>query len=333
MPEGSLESKPTWWNASGRSTTSAFFVYVGIGRRDTVLKNTVHRPNSLLMQVEGVCLMRYYMTSFAILLALIAFSPTPTMAKGPGGGGGEGGGHANGARAGGGEQGGEHQAGVSAGEQGAEHQAKVSGDEQGGEHQVGVAAGKQGGNAGTNLGVRSKAGDAAVQGMKPHQVYDAHNRPEFAAGNGEGRDSWRYRWDNGRWWFWGADNRWMWYGDDGQWLDNSNAYVVQRPISEGFSGGPIKIINPAKNGATLNYTLDGNAFSLPPGYSQELREDRAREIQFSRGANLAPTRYGLQAGLYTFARTDGGLELYHSEFPKMAAPQPPKAAPTKPSAQ
>ena len=189
--------------------------------------------------------MRRCMTSFAILLALIAFSPTSIMAKGPGGGGGggggggEGGGHANGVRAGGGEQGGEHH-----------------------------------GNAAIDVGVRSKADDAGVQGMKPHQVYDARNRPEFSAAKGEGRDSWRYCWDNGRWWFWGPDNRWMWYGDDGQWLNYGNAYVVQRPIAEGFSGGPIKIVNPAENKVTLNYTLGGQAFSLPPGYSQELREDR-----------------------------------------------------------
>ena len=229
------------------------------------------------------------MTLVAILLALIAFSPTPIMAKGPGGGGGgggEGGGHASGVRAGGGEQSGEHQAGVSAGEQSGDHR----------------------GNAAIDGGVQSKAGDAGVQGMKPHQVYDARNRPEFSAGKGEGRDSWRYRWDNGRWWFWGADNRWMWYGDDGQWLNYGNAYVVQRPISEGFSGGPIKIVNPAENKVTLNYTLDGNAFAIPPGYSQELREDRAWVIEFSRGANSDQTRYGLQSGVYTFSRTDQGLE-------------------------
>ena len=75
----------------------------------------------------------------------------------------------------------------------------------------------------------------------------------------------------------------MWYGDDGRWLNYGNAYVVQRPILEDFSGGPIKIVNPAKNGVTLNYTLDGNAFTIPPGYSQDLREDRAWVIEFSRG--------------------------------------------------
>jgi hypothetical protein len=169
--------------------------------------------------------------------------------------------------------------------------------------------------------------------MTPHKAFDAHNRPEFSGGNGEGRDSWRYRWDNGRWWFWGADNRWMWYGDEGRWLNYGNAYVVQRPILEGFSGGPIKIVNPANNGVTLNYTLDGNAFTIPPGYSQELREDRAWVIEFNRGANSDQTRYGLQSGVYTFSRTDHALELYRSEFPPAVATRPPKAVPTNPSPQ
>ncbi len=290
------------------------------------------------MQVERLCLMRCCMTSFAILLALIAFSPTQTMAKGPGGGGHGGGqdGVQSGGQGGnqaGGEQGGDRQTKVGGGEQKGDHQAKVGSGEQGGDHQVGIGGGKQGDNAGTNLGVQSNTGGSEGQGMKPHQVYDARNRPEFSGGKGDGRDSWRYRWDNGHWWFWGPDNRWMWYGDDDRWMNYGNAYVVQRPIVEGFSGGPIKIVNPAENKVTLNYTLGGQAFSLPPGYSQELREDRAWEIQFSRGTNSDPTRYGLQSGLYTFARTDGGLELYHSAFPKTVAPQPPKAVPTNPSPQ
>jgi hypothetical protein len=245
------------------------------------------------------------------------------MAKGPGGGGG-GGNRASGVRAGGAEQGGGHQASISGGERGSEHQAAVGGDEQGDDHH---------GSSGINVGMRSNAGESGSQAITPHKVYDARNRPDFTSGKEESRDSWRYRWDNGRWWFWGADNRWMWYGDDGRWMDYGNAYVVQRPISEGFSGGPIKIVNPAKNGVTLNYTLDGNAFTIPPGYSQELREDRAWVIEFSRGTNLDQTRYGLQSGVYTFAGTDQGWELYRGEFPQVVATQPPKAAPTNPSPQ
>ena len=54
------------------------------------------------------------------------------------------------------------------------------------------------------------------------------------------------------------------------------------------SGGSITITNPATNFATLSYTLDGRAYTIPPGYRQELREDRAWVIQFSRGAEAGP---------------------------------------------
>ena len=82
-----------------------------------------------------------------------------------------------------------------------------------------------------------------------------------------------------------------------------------------FSGGPITITNPATSKVTVSYTLDGNAYTIPPGYSQDVREDRAWVIQFSRGTNLEQARYGLQSGLYTFTSTDHGWELYRSELP------------------
>jgi hypothetical protein len=240
------------------------------------------------------------MTLFAILLALIAFSPTQTMAKGPGGGGGDN--HSAGAHASG-----EHHVGVG---------AQQNGDQQGG----------VGGNADINPAMHSNMGNIGGQAAAPHQAFDAHHHPEYSGGNGEGRDNGRYRWNNGHWWFWGANNQWMLYGDNGQWQPYGNAYVVQRPILEEFSGGPIKIVNPAKTGVTLTYTLDGTTFTMPPGYSQTLQEDRAWVIQFSRGANLNQARYGLQSGVYKFVRTDHGVELYHSGVQQTVAPPPPMAA-------
>jgi hypothetical protein len=256
------------------------------------------------------------MTSFVILLAMIAFSPTQGMAKGPTGGGG------GGNKDGGG--GGAHPSG-----------ARVETGQKGGDHHVGA-----GGNVGVNQGIRSNPGAFQGQGTKQNQVFDARHRPDFSGNNGEGRDTWRYRWDNDRWWFYGPDNRWMLYGDDGRWDYYGREYVVRRPILEEYSGGPIKIVNPAKNKATLSYTLDGNEFTIPPGYSQEIQEDRAWVIEFSRGDDLEDARYGLQTGVYTFARTKNGWELYRSDVQQSAAPQPPKAtlqppkdAPTAPAPQ
>jgi hypothetical protein len=32
-------------------------------------------------------------------------------------------------------------------------------------------------------------------------------------------NSWRYRWYEGRWWYWTPQNRWIWYSNDGRWVD------------------------------------------------------------------------------------------------------------------
>ena len=265
--------------------------------------------------------MRYYMTMIAILLALIAFVPVQTLAKGPGSGGGGGGG-GSGKSSSGGSNSDNRSSGI-----------HINSGAKSGDHQT---SGNTGGNINTgpriNLDKGMKSGKSIGDGMNMPKTFDANNRfdadhrPEFTGGHGEGRENSRYRWDNGRWWFWGPGNQWMWYGD-GRWQNYGNAYAVRRPILENFSGGPIKIVNPLKNGVTLSYMLDNNAYTIPPGFSQDLQADRAWMIQFSRGENMDQARYGLQSGLYTFTRTDHGWELYRSEFPQTTAPL---AAPENP---
>jgi hypothetical protein len=244
--------------------------------------------------------MKFIMSSFAILLAMVAFGPNTASAKDPGSGKGQ----------------------SNSGQQ--KNWQQNSGQQGSGLHVFD--------NSGIKLGVGSNFSPPGNVGIKmnTHQNFDAKNKPEFS-GMKEGHDDWRYRFDNGRWWFWGPGDRWMWYGDDGRWLDYGNAYVVRRPILENFSGGPIKIVNPTKNAVTLSYLLNGVVYSIPPGYSQDLSEDRAWLIQFSRGANLDQARYGLQSGVYTFTSTNNGWELFRSEFPQTTAPLPPTAAPTNPS--
>jgi hypothetical protein len=242
------------------------------------------------MQVKEKGTMRFITTSLAILLALAAFGPTQTMAKEPNGGQGKG--HPAAGQQGGGQQG--------AGQLGT------------------VRPGTQR-EAGPNPG-QTGAARASVPQSAGGQVNRQYSVDSGARAT---PDSWRYRSDNGRWWYWTPQNRWMWYGDDGQWMDYradtypaaANAYVVQRPIVPNFSGSPITISNPATSSVTLSYTLDGNVYTIPPGYSQDLREDRAWVIQFSRGENLDQARYGLQSGLYTFTSTDHGWELFRSELP------------------
>jgi hypothetical protein len=246
------------------------------------------------MQAKEERLMRFLMISLAILLTLAAFDPTQTMAKDPGGGQGRGLGPA-------------HPGG---GQQSARQPSVV---------QPAIALHHE---AGPNPGRTLDAGTNA------HQSAGAQVHPQFSVGAGAAAspDSWRYRSDNGRWWYWTPQNRWMWYGDDGRWVDYAsvdavNTYVVERPVvasplpDANFSGGPITITNPATNNVTITYTLDGTAYTIQPGYSQNLREDRAWVIQFSRGANLEQAQYGLHSGMYSFTSTDHGWDLYRSELP------------------
>ena len=241
--------------------------------------------------------MRFFMSSFSILLALVAFGPSQSIAREPGGG--QGGGHSGGG------------------------QPSVQ------QHGPGNAAVLH--NAGPNMGratfVAPNLNRAApgVLNVLPNAEVRVH--PVFPIGVGIGAavvaENWRYRSEGGRWWYWTPQNRWMWYGDNGQWSnysDTANAYVVERPIlqnplpEENFSGGPITISNPTTNSVSLSYTLDGVAYTIAPGYNQDFREDRAWVIQFSRGTNLDQVQYGLQSGLYTFTRTNRGWELFRSEL-------------------
>ena len=65
--------------------------------------------------------------------------------------------------------------------------------------------------------------------------------PTPAAGD---KTDWRYRWYNGRWWYWTEKNRWMWYSNDGQWVafdPNNPPPVVVTPVypypPRGYWGG------------------------------------------------------------------------------------------------
>ena len=55
-------------------------------------------------------------------------------------------------------------------------------------------------------------------------------------------DRWRYRWHNGKWWYWTSENRWMYHNGD-QWLNHEPAPVVipdggnpEQPYTTGYGG-------------------------------------------------------------------------------------------------
>lgn len=76
--------------------------------------------------------------------------------------------------------------------------------------------------------------------------------------------------------------------------------------------GPVRILNPASNEATLSFTVNGQRYTVPPGRHQDLPAAAGQVIEFDRGGDRGPTRYSLHGGLYTFTPTDQGWELYHT---------------------
>ena len=62
-------------------------------------------------------------------------------------------------------------------------------------------------------------------------------------------NNWRYRWFNGRWWYWTPQDRWMWYSSDGHWVE-FHANRAPPAVAENYD-------NPA---------YDGGYYYPAPGY-------------------------------------------------------------------
>jgi hypothetical protein len=69
----------------------------------------------------------------------------------------------------------------------------------------------------------SSPGTAVIKQPTANTVWD--NRP----------DPWRYKWENGRWWYYAPDNRWMWYSAPGGWT----YYALPRSYTTGYGGVPV----------------------------------------------------------------------------------------------
>lgn len=124
---------------------------------------------------------------------------------------------------------------------------------------------------------------------------------------------------------------------------NGNNYqrrtVVVQPKRAG-DGLPIKIFSLDDAGTKLSYTLNGTPYSIEPGESQMLVNDRQWTITFDRGGDFGSGEYVLSPGQYWFELTsDHGWELYHdadvSKLTKAGGdqgqknPLPPAPAPSK----
>jgi len=62
-------------------------------------------------------------------------------------------------------------------------------------------------------------------------------------------------------------------------------------------------------GSAVNYTVDGQKFSMEPEYRQVIPRERI-VVAFNRGGSYGNARYGISEGTYKFTPTDRGWELY-----------------------
>jgi hypothetical protein len=97
-------------------------------------------------------------------------------------------------------------------------------------------------------------------------------------------------------------------------------YAVAAPVyvapdaSNPAPTADIRLINPAKNGVTLRFRLDGGAVqTLPAGTSMALTQ--ASVLSFNRGGDAGWGRYELTDGTYRFASANGAWDLIHDEGP------------------
>lgn len=92
---------------------------------------------------------------------------------------------------------------------------------------------------------------------------------------------------------------------EGEPIDDSE--TTPKLVDEG-----ILITNPLENGVAVNYTINGHAYSMEPGFSQTLPSGQWT-IQFDRGDGR-DARYSMYDGTYAFGAGQVGWELYRQSF-------------------
>ncbi len=74
----------------------------------------------------------------------------------------------------------------------------------------------------------------------------------------------------------------------------------------------VRIVNPAETQTTLGFAVNGRAYSLEAGKAQDLELADSAVVEFDRGSGNETGRYSLSEGVYSFASTPQGWELYRS---------------------
>ena len=72
----------------------------------------------------------------------------------------------------------------------------------------------------------------------------------------------------------------------------------------------VRIVNPAETQSTLSFAINGRAYSLEAGKTQELELTANMVIEFDHGTENKTGRYVLSDGTYHFVPTPQGWDLH-----------------------
>jgi hypothetical protein len=118
--------------------------------------------------------------------------------------------------------------------------------------------------AGANVGPRTDVGAGANVGGP-----GARAEGRLDTGNNAGTDrgeGWRFRMNNGRWWYWSPENRWSYY-DNGNWTEFQGGQGYTANYAPDTSGGTGDCTTPAGGyGAMPNADQNGYVTGLDPHY-------------------------------------------------------------------
>jgi len=146
---------------------------------------------------------------------------------------------------------------------------------------------------------------------------------------GVGGDQARYSLTEASYTFTLTEKGWELYNTTAASLTTTNSASVDPPVTATSSAAVdppatttqdsqdskrLVLINPNDSAGSVNYMLDGNAYTLEPGKSQDLTIYARCLVEFDRGIGDAGARYTLADGSYSFTVTDKGWELYNTTY-------------------
>jgi hypothetical protein len=75
----------------------------------------------------------------------------------------------------------------------------------------------------------------------------------------------------------------------------------------------VHLVNPAETQTSLGFAVNGQAYTLEAGQSQDIQINDATVIEFDRGSDDQTGRYTLNEGTYRFGSTPQGWELFKAD--------------------